>query len=142
MERLSHAVVGDLTKIGEGRLGDYGAEVWMGVERLEELRGAHGFAEGEDAVRVILRVEKIEPLVDIVTLEQAEGSQRASADAVGSGVGQKDGESVGDEQLRVSGHADAVVAEAMEEKDGIAVGVMRADAPGAEGNVVGRGDGL
>lgn len=49
VERLSHAVVGDLAKIGEGRFGDYGAEVWVSVEGLEELRGAHGFAEGEDA---------------------------------------------------------------------------------------------
>ena len=29
MERLPHAVVGDLTKSGEGRFGGYGAEVWI-----------------------------------------------------------------------------------------------------------------
>jgi hypothetical protein len=50
MKGLTHAVVGDLAKSGEGRFGGYGAEVGVSVEGLEELRGAHGFAEGEDAV--------------------------------------------------------------------------------------------
>jgi len=38
---------------------------------------------------------------------------------------------VDDEELRVSGHADAVVAEAVEEQDGFSVWVMGADRPGA-----------
>ncbi len=58
MEGLSHAVVGDLAKIGEGRFGGYGAEEWVGVERLKELGGSHGFAEGEDAAGVILCVRE------------------------------------------------------------------------------------
>ena len=53
-EGLSHAVVGDLAKSGEGGFGDDGADVRMRVERLEELGGAHGFAEGEDAAGMIL----------------------------------------------------------------------------------------
>ena len=101
----------------------------MRVERLQELRRTHGFAEGEDAVGMIfpflslalilawriLRFQKIDPLMDVVALEQAVGGERAVARAVGTGVGEKDGESVGEEQLRVSGHADAVVAEAVQE---------------------------
>ena len=74
-----------------------------------------------------LRFQKVDPLVDVVALEQAVGGERAVAGAVGAGVGEEDGESVGEEELRVSGHADAVVAEAVEEEDGVAVGVVRMD---------------
>ncbi len=48
---------------------------------------------------------------------------------------------MGEKELCVSGHADAVVAEAVEEEDGVAVGVVGVDHPGAEGYVVGSGDG-
>ena len=55
MERLSHAVVGDLAKVRERGFSSYGAEVGVGVERLKELSGAHGFSEGEDAVGMKVR---------------------------------------------------------------------------------------
>lgn len=38
---LSHAIVGDLAKCGERRFDGDGAEVWVCVKGLEELRGAH-----------------------------------------------------------------------------------------------------
>ena len=123
VEGLSHAVVSDLTKIGEGRLGGYGAELWVGVERLEELCGSHGFGETEDAAGMILRFHEVEPLVDVVAFEQAVGGERAAADAMGAGVGKQNGESVGEKELRVSGHADAVVSEAVKEENGVAVRV-------------------
>ena len=41
MEGLPNAVVGDLTKIREGRLSDQGTEVSSALERLQELRSAH-----------------------------------------------------------------------------------------------------
>ena len=41
---MSHAVVGDLAEIGERRFGGDRADLWVRVERLEELSGAHGFA--------------------------------------------------------------------------------------------------
>src|SRR5580658_3145029 len=44
MEGLSHAIVGDLAKIGEGGFGGDGAEVRVSREGLEKLCGAHGFA--------------------------------------------------------------------------------------------------
>ncbi len=53
--------------------------------------------------------EEIEPLVNVVAFEKAVGGELASACAVGARVGEKDGESVSEEELRVSGHADAVV---------------------------------
>ena len=73
VEGLSHAVVGDLAKIGEGRFGGHGAEVGMGIKRLEELCGSHRFRETEDAAGMILRLQKVEPLVDIIFLEEAVG---------------------------------------------------------------------
>jgi len=53
VEGLSHAIVGDLAERGERRFDGYGAEVWVRVEGLEELRGAHGFGKGEDAVMTV-----------------------------------------------------------------------------------------
>jgi len=146
VEGLTHAVVGDLAKSGEGRFGGDGAEVRVGVEGLEELRGVHGFAEGEDAAGIIfrwlnLRFEKVRPQMNVVALDEAVGGEWAVAQAVGAGVGEKHGESMSDEELGVSGHAEAVIAESVEKEDGVAVGMMGVDQPGAEGCVVGRGDG-
>lgn len=138
---LPHAVVGDLAETGEGRFGGDGAEAGLDGERLQELGGAHGFAESEDAVRVILSGEEAEPLVNIITFEKAVGGELTSTSTVGACVGKKHGESVSEEELCVSGHADAVVAETVEENDGIAVTVVGMDRPGAEGNGIGRGDG-
>lgn len=138
---MSHAVASDLTKIGKGGFGGDGAEVRVRVERLEELGGPHGFSEAKDATRMILCLQEIEPLVDVVALEEAVGSERAAAGAVGAGVGEQYGESALKEELSVSRHADAVVAETVEEEDGVSVGMMRTDEPGTEGDGVRCGDG-
>ncbi len=79
--------------------------------------------------------------MNVVALEEAVGGERAAARTVGAGVGKEHGESVGEKELRVSDHADAVVAEAVEKEDGVPVRVMGMDRPGAENNAVGRGDG-
>ena len=88
---MPHAVVGDLTKISEGGFGDDGADVRVSVEGLEELRAAHGFAEGEDAVGMKVRfeliVQEIDPLADIVALEETIGREFTSARSVGAGIG-------------------------------------------------------
>src|ERR1700686_2670622 len=141
MERLSHAVKGDFPKSGEGRLGGYGAEVWVGVERLEELRGSHGFGETEDAAGMILRVQEVEPLVNVVAFEESVGGERAAADTVSAGVGKEHGESVGEKELRVSGHADAVVAEAVEKEDCASVSLAGTNFPSAKDDLIWRSDG-
>ena len=79
--------------------------------------------------------------MNVIALEQAVGGERAVADAMGAGVGKEHGESVGEEELRVSSHADAVVAEAVEEEDRVPVGMVWMDGPGAESDGVGGGDG-
>jgi hypothetical protein len=129
---LSHAVVSDLAEGGERRFGGYCAEARLDRERLEELSRAHRFGKSEDAVRVILRGEEVEPLVNVVAFEEAVGGEWSSAYAVGAGVGEKDGESVCEEELRVSGHANAVVGQAVEENCGVSVAAMGMDDPGAE----------
>ena len=43
MEGLAHAVIGDLAEIREGGFDGDSAEVWVRVERLQELGGAHRF---------------------------------------------------------------------------------------------------
>lgn len=141
MERLSHAVVSDFVKIRKRGFSDDGAEMRTGSERLQKLRGAHGFSQAEDAVRTVLRRQPVEPLPNVVALEQTVGGERAAAGALRAGVGDEDAVAVSEQQVRVSGHADAVVAEAVKEDDGISVGVPRMDGPGTEHDRVGRGDG-
>src|SRR5579864_1931291 len=90
---------------------------------------------------MIARVQEIKPLVNVVALEETVGGEWAAAEAVSASVGEEDSESVGEEELRVSGHADAVVAEAVEENYGVAVIMMRIHFPGAESCAVGGCDG-
>ena len=73
--------------------------------------------------------------------EEAVGCERAAADAVSACVGEKDGELVREEELGVSDHAEAIVGEAVENKDGIAVRVARTDEPGLQRCSVWRRDG-
>jgi hypothetical protein len=141
MKRLSHAVVSDFVKIRKRGFSDDGAEMRTGSERLQKLRGAHGFSQAEDAARMILRRQQVEPLPNVVALEQTVGGERAAAGALRAGVGEEDAVAVSEQQVRVSGHADAVVAEAVKEDDGISVSVPRMDGPGTEHDRVGRGDG-
>jgi len=144
---LAHAVVGDLAEVREGGFDGYSAEIWMRVERLQELRGAHGFGEAVDAarmeliVRIELAVEEVDPLVDVVALEQAVGRELAAADAMGAGVGHKDRVSVSEEKLSIAGYAEAIVAETVEQEYGVMVGVARNDEPGAQGDRVLSGNG-
>src|SRR5271169_2395584 len=90
---------------------------------------------------VSLGQERVKPLVNVVAFEQAVGGELAAASAVGSRVGEEDGESLREEQLCVPGHADAVVAEAVEKDYCVAVAGLRTDGPGAEDDGVWRGDG-
>ena len=60
---------------------------------------------------------------------------------MGARVGEQDNESVREEELGVSGHADAIVALAMEEHYGIAVAAVRMERPGTERDGVRSDDG-
>jgi hypothetical protein len=90
---------------------------------------------------MVLRREEVEPLANVVALKQSVGSERAAAGALRASVGKENAVAVSKQQPRVSRHAKPVVAEAVKENDGISVGLVRMDDPGAEGYGVGRGDG-
>ncbi len=60
---------------------------------------------------------------------------------MGAGVGQQHGETVRQEKLRRARHAEAIIAEAMKENDGVGIIAMRANLPSAEDGCVGGGDG-
>ena len=109
VELLSHAVVGDFTEAGEGRFGGNSAEVRLRIERLQELRGSHGFAESEDTSRVMV-LNPLEPATNVVALEQAVRWVDSAAEAVGAGVGHQNAIAMVEEYLRVALHSEAVVA--------------------------------
>jgi len=90
---------------------------------------------------MIATIQEIEPLMDVVPFEESVGGEFAATNAVGASVGEEDSESVGNQELRVSAHADAVVAEAVEENYGVSVIVMRIHFPGAESCAIGSCDG-
>ena len=71
MEELTHAVVGDFTKIRERRFCDYTAEAGHDGEGLQELGRAHGLAHAVDASGMLIGGQPVEPLTDVVTFEQA-----------------------------------------------------------------------
>ena len=137
VELLAHAVVADFAKAGERGFGCHGTEIGLGGKGLQELSGSHGLAESENAIVFFLAAEPIGPAVDVVAFEQAEGGERTVTDAVSAGVGEEDGVVVAKQELRVSQHAGAIVAQAVEEEDGVGVGLGRAEEPGAEGGAVG-----
>jgi hypothetical protein len=140
MKGLAHAVVRDFMKSGEGRLRSHGTEARLDGERLQKFGGTHGFSESEDAVRMILGGEKIKPLANIIALEEPVGCECTLAGTVSAGVGKKNVEAVSEEKLGVSSHPDAIVAEAVQKNDGVAVTAMRMDIPGAKGDGIWRGD--
>ena len=140
-KRLAHAIVSDLAEAGESRFGGDGAEVRLNREGLQELGRAHGFSESVDAVWVSLRDKEVKPLVNVVAFQKAVGGELTSTCAVGARIGEQDRESVSEEELGVSSHADAIVAETVEQHYGIAVAAMRMDGPGTERGGVRSGDG-
>ena len=88
---------------------------------------------------MLFRLQEIEPLMNVVPLEQALSRERASAHSVSACVRQEHSESVRDQQLRISGHADAVVSQPVKQNDGISVAVQRTKSPRAKPDTIGRG---
>jgi len=80
--------------------------------------------------------EEVEPLMNVIAFEKAEGGKLSSTCAVGARIGEQDREPVRKQELGVSGHADAVVAESVEEDCCVAVAAVRADRPGTESDGV------
>ncbi len=138
MEGLPHSVIGYLTKICEGRFHSDRAEGDPRVQGLQQLGRPHGFSETENALWMLFRIQEIEALMNIVPLEQSICREFASAHAVSPGVRHEDGESVRNQQLRISSHADAVVAKPVKQNDGISVAVQWTNSPRAKYDTVRR----
>lgn len=138
---LTHAVVGDLAEAGERRFGCDRAEAGLHGKGLQELSCAHGLTESVSAAWASLGYEEVVPLADVVAFEKAVGGECAAACAVGARIGQKHCESMNQEELRIPGHADTVVGEAVEENHGIAIAAVGMDDPGAKSDPVWGGDG-
>jgi len=136
VEGLAHAVVGNLAKIGKRRFDGDGAEMRSGIERLQELRGSHRFPEAKDTAGMVPRGEPVEPLVNVVAFEQTVGGEGTAAPAMSAGVWEENGEAVSEQESCIAGHANAVVAEAVEEEHGVAIALAGPDDPGAEDNVI------
>lgn len=140
MKRLAHAVVCDFAKIGEGGLGDYGAQLGMRVERLQQLRGSHGFAKAKDALGVYGAIEEVQPLMNVVSFEDAVGGQLASAGTVCAGIGEKYGVPVCEKKVGISDHTEAIVAETVKHNRGVSACIVWLQKPSTKGCVVGGGD--
>jgi hypothetical protein len=110
VELLSHTIEADFAEAGERRFGGNSAKVRLGIERLQELRGSHGFAESEDASCVVLTFDPFKPAANVVALEQAVRWVDSTAEAVGAGVGHQNAIAMVEQYLRVALHSETVVA--------------------------------
>lgn len=97
MKGLAHAVVSDFMKGCERRFCGDSAESGFDGERLQQLGGAHGFGESEDAMWMILCQKKVKPLADVVAFKKAVGCERTAVGAVSTSVGKKNGKAVSKE---------------------------------------------
>lgn len=141
VEELAYPIIGDFVEVGERRFRDDRTETGFDGEGLQKLGSAHGFAEAENAGRVLVVHQPVEPQVDVVAFEEAVGGKLAVAGAVGAGVGHKDRVVVIEQVFCVARHACPVVGETVEEDDGNAVGMRWSEKPCSEGDVVGSAEG-
>jgi len=109
VQLLAEAVVGGFAEAGEGRLRNDGAETRLGAERVEQLRGSHGFAEAVDAVRCFGLFDPIEPATNVLSFFHAVCGDCAVAQAVGAGIGKQDSIAVTKQEIGAAEHAGAVV---------------------------------
>ena len=150
MQRLTHAIISDLTEIGERGLGRDRTEPPFDCHALQQLRCSHRLAESKYAGGVRAILEPIDPLMNVLAFQQAVGGERASTFSVSAGVGHKDGIPGGQEELGIPNHSAAVIAHAMQHYDCTPIGCGRLDQPcleiglvrGSEGDILQLGTGL
>src|SRR5579859_5967936 len=129
MKRLPHAVVRNLTKIGEWRLGHHSTETRTRIKRFQQLRRPHRLPQPVDAMRLDLRLHEVHPLSNIVAFEKAVRSERASARTMSPRIRQKDGITVPQQHDRISGHSQTVVAQPVQQKYRVIIGLQRMNQP-------------
>jgi len=132
VELLTHAVVPNFSEARKRGLSDDCAETPLNLERLQELCSPHGLSQSENTVRALVGFEPLEPAAYVVTLEQAIGSVNSAAYAMSAGVGHQNAVAMVKEKLRVTDCAQTIVAEPVEQNDGIAIPVPCMNVPGAQ----------
>src|SRR5260370_36274691 len=111
MERLTHSVIAISRKVANG---DSTATAQNGIRGSSDC--SNWDAPIDSPKPKVHRgcsfvARKSTPLMNIVPLEQPVSRNRASANTVSAGVRHEHSETVCDQHLRISGHAEAVVAE-------------------------------
>jgi hypothetical protein len=81
--------------------------------------------------------QRVDDGAGVVAFEPAVGGDGAAAGAVGAGIHHDEAVAGAEQELRVADDADAVVGDAVEEEDPIAVGILRADFPATENCSIG-----
>src|SRR3981081_2433922 len=81
LTRRAFPVIGNTTEIGEGRVGDNGAELGLGAQAFQHQRGAHRLTEPIDAA-CTFTVEPGNPTVNVAAFAQAVGCDGATRLAV------------------------------------------------------------
>jgi hypothetical protein len=94
VEELPNPIIGNLPKTRKRRLAGDGTKLRLSLQRLQELGCAHGLGEPEDAGRVLVLLNPVEPEVDISRFQQSIGSELTAACAVCPGIGHKHNESM------------------------------------------------
>jgi len=134
-------IVGSFTKAGEGRFGDDGFDARVDAGGLQGNPGAHGFTKSENVRGMFRGDERVEDGARVVAFEPAVGGHGASTFAVGAGVHQYDIVTGTEEEQRVFEDADAIVGDAVKNKNPRAVGLRSAHLPAAKKNAIGSGHG-
>ena len=85
----------------------------------------------------LLGEKSVDDGAGVVALEPAVGGDGAIAGTMGAGVHHDDAVTGAKQKFGMADHADAVVGDAMEEKDPVAVGMIGPDDPAAEEDAIG-----
>ena len=86
-----------------------------------------------------VRAQGVDDLARVIALFPAVGGHRATALAVGAGIHHDHAVTVGEQKLRVTQVAGAIVGNSVIEQDPIAVGTFRLDFPATENRAVSSG---
>jgi hypothetical protein len=75
--------------------------------------------------------QKVNPLMNVITLDESVGREFSTARAMRTGVGQQYGESVGQKEIRISDHAQAIVGQTMQQDRCVSVRTLWPENPAA-----------
>ena len=147
----SGVIVGCFADAGERSFSDDGFDARIDGRGLQNDSSAHGFTEGEEMrgrgrgfeprheagvghlhgnIFVAFGSEEgVDDGARVIAFEPAVGGDRAAASAVGAGVHHDDAVAGAQQKFRLTDDSDAIVGDAVEDEDPVAVGILGADFP-------------